>query len=237
MSSGSPRRAGGAQKIPTPSSRRSAGDPLWIEHQAEFDLDSVVQRVKQKQVDERAHKTPRVEEKVSAVLALLAPGAHGAEILLTRRSTQLSNHQGEISFPGGRVDPEETMTEAALRETHEEVGIEPSSITVHAELSPLSTFVSRSFIVPIIGTVEKKPELVLNSYEVERAMWVPLAELVRADTFSWEWWNFDRVELPGDRPMFFFHLDDETVWGATARMLHELLCAIHGVNHFDLPNW
>jgi hypothetical protein len=97
--------------------------------------------------------------------------------------------------------------------------------------------VSRSFIVPIIGTVEKKPELVLNSYEVERAMWVPLAELVRADTFSWEWWNFDRVELLGDRPMFFFHLDDETVWGATARMLHELLCVIHGVNHFDLPNW
>jgi hypothetical protein len=97
--------------------------------------------------------------------------------------------------------------------------------------------VSRSFIVPIIGTIEKKPELVLNSYEVERAMWVPLAELVRADTFSWEWWNFDRVELPGDRPMFFFHLDDETVWGATARMLHELLCVIHGVNHFDLPNW
>jgi len=237
MTSGSPRRVGGAQQIPTPSSRRSAGDPLWSDQTADFTLEAIVEKIQQLSVDQGKRTAPREYEKISAVLALLAPGEHGAEILLTRRSTKLSNHQGEMSFPGGRVDPDETMTDAALRETHEEVGIEPSSITVHAELSPLSTFVSRSFIVPIIGTVEKKPELVLNSYEVERTMWVPLAELVRADTFSWEWWSFDRVEFSGDRPMFFFHLDDETIWGATARMLHELLCVVHGLNHFELPNW
>jgi len=237
MTSGSPRRAGGAQNIPTPTVRRSGGAAMWSDQTADFTLEAIVEKIQQLSVDQGKRTAPRENEKISAVLALLAPDEHGAEILLTRRSTKLSNHQGEMSFPGGRVDPDETMTEAALRETHEEVGIEPSSITVQAELSPLSTFVSRSFIVPIIGTVEKKPELVLNSYEVERAMWVPLAELVRADTFSWEWWSFDRAELPGDRPMFFFHLDDETVWGATARMLHELLCVIHGVNHFDLPNW
>ncbi|MEI7506939.1 MAG: CoA pyrophosphatase [Actinomycetes bacterium] len=237
MSTGSSRRAGGAQQIPTPTVRRSGGAAMWSEQQAEFDLDSVVQRVKQKQVDERTHKAPRIEEKVSAVLALLAPGAHGAEILLTRRSTKLSNHQGEMSFPGGRVDGGESIVEAALRETYEEVGVPAQLVTVHAELSPLSTFVSRSYIVPVLATVLEKPELSISSDEVDRALWVPLVELVRADTFSWEWWSFDRAESTGDRPMFFFHLDDETIWGATARILHELLCVIHGINQFDLPNW
>jgi 8-oxo-dGTP pyrophosphatase MutT (NUDIX family) len=237
MSSGSPRRAGGAQKIPTPTRRRSGGAPAWSDHTVDFTFESVVKVIQQHSIDGRAQITPRVDEKVSAVLALLAPGEFGAEVLLTRRSTKLSNHQGEISFPGGRVDEGESIVDAALRETHEEVGVHPQLVTVHSELSPLSTFVSRSYIVPVLATVLEKPELSMSSYEVDRALWVPLAELVRADTFSWEWWNFDRVEVPEDRPMFFFHLDDETIWGATARMLHELLCVVHGVNHFDLPNW
>jgi 8-oxo-dGTP pyrophosphatase MutT (NUDIX family) len=237
MSSGSPRRAGGAQKIPTPTTRRSGGAPAWSDHTVDFTFESVVKVIQQHSIDGRAQITPRVDEKVSAVLALLAPGEFGAEVLLTRRSTKLSNHQGEISFPGGRVDEGESIVDAALRETHEEVGVHPQLVTVHSELSPLSTFVSRSYIVPVLATVLEKPELSMSSYEVDRAFWVPLAELVRADTFSWEWWNFDRVEVPEDRPMFFFHLDDETIWGATARMLHELLCVVHGVNHFDLPNW
>lgn len=210
---------------------------MWSGRSVDFSFESVVRTIQRRSIDERAHKTPRTDEKVSAVLALLAPGECGAEVLLTRRSTQLSNHRGEISFPGGRVDDGESIVDAALRETHEEVGVHQRLVQVHGELSPLSTFVSRSYIVPVVATVDEKPELSISAHEVERALWVPLAELVRADTFSWEWWNFDRVELPGDRPMFFFHLEDETIWGATARMLHELLCVIHGVNHFDLPNW
>ena len=237
MSTRSPRRAGGAQQTPTPTVRRSGGAPAWSEQTADLTLEAIVEKIQQLSVDERSRTAPREYEKISAVLALLAPGEFGAEILLTRRSTKLSNHQGEISFPGGRVDTGESIVEAALRETHEEVGVHSQLVTVHAELSPLSTFVSRSYIVPVIATVHDKPELSISAHEVERALWVPLAELVRADTFSWEWWNFDRVEVPGDRPMFFFHLDDETIWGATARILHELLCVIHGVNHFDLPNW
>lgn len=210
---------------------------MWSGRPVDFTFESVVKVIQQHSIDGRAQKTPRVDEKVSAVLALLAPGEFGAEVLLTRRSTKLSNHQGEISFPGGRVDGGESILEAALRETHEEVGVRPQLVTVHSELSPLSTFVSRSYIVPVLATVPEKPELSMSSYEVDRTLWVPLAELVRDDTFSWEWWNFDRVGVPEDRPMFFFHLDDETIWGATARMLHELLCVVHGVNHFDLPNW
>ena len=132
MSTGSPRRAGGAQKIPTPTSRRSGGAPAWSDHTVDFTLDAIVEKIQQLSVDKRSRTAPRENEKISAVLALLAPGEHGAEILLTRRSTKLSNHQGEISFPGGRVDEGESIVEAALRETHEEVGVHPQLVTVHS---------------------------------------------------------------------------------------------------------
>jgi len=232
-----PRRPGGQQKIPTPASRRSAEHPVWHGHAAEFALPSVVDRIAAHQGSLGSHPAPRTDERVSAVLVALADGPHGAEVLLTRRTERLTNHKGEISFPGGRVDADEGIVEAALREAHEEVGLAAQNLEVVGRLSPLSTFVSRSYIVPVVATVARQPELQLNAHEVDRALWVPLAELVRPDTFSWEWWSFGDFQPGSERPMFFFHLDDETVWGATARMLHELLAVAHGVNPLDLPNW
>ncbi|MFM7126115.1 MAG: NUDIX hydrolase [Actinomycetota bacterium] len=171
--------------------------------------------------------SPRADERISAVMVLLADGPQGAEVLLTRRSSAMTNHRGEISFPGGRADEGESIVDAARRETFEEVGIHPSSMTVHCELSPLSTFVSRSYIVPVIASVPTKPILRLNDHEVERAFWIPLAELVRADTYVSEFWTFSTSERSTAQAMHFFYLDDETVWGATARMLHELLTLVH----------
>jgi len=218
--------------IPTAPASRPAGDPLWRDHHADFSLTSVLQALR---AGTTSSEPPRADERVAAVLVLLIESDAGAEILLTRRSSNLSNHRGEISFPGGRVDAGESIIAAAQRETHEEVGVRPDVMEVHGTLSPLSTFVSRSYIVPVVATATERPPLVISNDEVERAFWVPLRELVRPDTFSWEWWSVRAAD--GERPMFFFHLDDETVWGATARILHELLCRVHGVNHLDLPNW
>jgi len=233
----SPRRPGGQQKIPTPASRRSAEHPVWHGESADFTLPSVITRLVDHQSTLGSHPAPRTDERVSAVLVALADGPHGAEVLLTRRTERLTNHKGEISFPGGRVDADEGIVEAAVREAHEEVGLASQHVEVVGQLSPLSTFVSRSYIVPVVATVNGRPPLNLNPHEVDRALWVPLAELVRPDTFSWEWWSFGDFQPGNERPMFFFHLDDETVWGATARMLHELLAVAHGVNPLDLPNW
>lgn len=232
-----PRRPGGVQNIPRPTSRRDGGAPLWADKSVGFDLKAVVDSIDRSIRDERVFRQPATDEKISAVLVLLTTGDRGTEVLLTRRSAQLENHRGEMSFPGGRVDEGESIITAALRETHEEVGVHPDLVEVRGELSALSTFVSKSYIVPIMATISAKPVMTLNTHEVERAMWVPLEELVRPDTFSWEWWSFDRPESSNERPMFFFHLEDETVWGATARILHELLCVVHGVNHVELPNW
>jgi 8-oxo-dGTP pyrophosphatase MutT (NUDIX family) len=226
------RRRGGSQSIPTPSAWRPAGDPLWRDRPADFSLAEVLRSSTRASSDA---KQPRLQEKVSAVLMLMTESDDGAEILLTRRSSKLSNHRGEISFPGGRLDVGESIVDAARRETHEEVGVHPDSVRVHGTMSPLSTYVSRSFIVPVVASIEARPELTISPDEVERAFWVPLRELTRPDTFSWQWWSVPNVA--DERPMFFFHLDDETVWGATARILHELLCRVHGVNHLELPNW
>lgn len=167
----------------------------------------------------------------SAVLVAIADGPNGAEVLLTRRSELLRSHRGEISFPGGRVDPGETFEQAALREAHEEVALEPSAVQLHGGLDPISTLVSRSFIVPVVGSVDHQVVLQPAADEVQRIIWVPLAELTRGDTFREELWDFDGAR----RPMYFFELDDETIWGATARILHQLVRVALGVDRPEPP--
>lgn len=159
------------------------------------------------------------DAKPSAVLTLLADGPDGAEVLLTRRSMQLRNHKGEMSFPGGRCDPGESPIETALREAHEEVGLDPSRPEIIGELGHLSTVVSKSYIVPVVARIDERVELTPQTGEADRVFWLPLAELTRPGTYHAERWGL----APLDRRLHFFHLDDETVWGATAHMLVDLL--------------
>ncbi len=155
----------------------------------------------------------------SAVLVALAPSDRGVEVLLTRRSMDMRTHRGEISFPGGRLDPGETAVDAALREAHEEVGLDPALVHVEGELEHLNTVVSRSYIVPVVATSPHRSTLQPASPEVDRVLWVPLAEFTRPDTYRSERWGTP----PTDRLLHFFELDDETVWGATASVIIQLL--------------
>jgi 8-oxo-dGTP pyrophosphatase MutT (NUDIX family) len=145
----------------------------------------------------------------------------------------MRTHRGEISFPGGRLDPGEDAVDAALREAWEEVGLDPGLVEPAGQLSHISTYVSNSYIVPLVSRLRDRPELQPASPEVERVMWVSLAELAHDDTFVEERWGIGDVE----RPVYFFHLDDETVWGATGRMLTELLAMAHGVWTGSLDAW
>jgi 8-oxo-dGTP pyrophosphatase MutT (NUDIX family) len=167
----------------------------------------------------------------SAVLVVLSDGADGAEVLLTRRSMQLSSHRGEVSFPGGRVDAGEGYDAAALREAHEEVGLHPDQVRLVGHLQPLGTYVSRSWIVPVVARVPEPLPLVGATAEVDRVLWVPVRDLTMPGTFREEYWRMGDAE----RPLFFFELDDETVWGATARMLHQLLRVAHDIEGHEPP--
>ena len=84
--------------------------------------------------------------------------------------------------------------------------------------------VSRSYIVPLVARLDAQPTLYADATEVDRILWVPLIELAHADTYREEWWGTP----PLDRRMDFFDLDDETIWGATGRILHELLGVVYG---------
>lgn len=218
---GADQRAGGAQYIPRPDVW-TLGDPgPPAAHPLTVCVDDLVVAVAHSVIGRRvAPSFPNARP--AAVLALVADGPSGAEILLTRRSMHLSSHKGEMSFPGGRLDPGETPVEAALREANEEVGLDPASVEVIGELDHLNTVVSRSYIVPVVGRVAEPMPLHPASSEVERVLWLPLAELVRPDTYRSERWG----RVPTDRLLHFFELDDETVWGATAAVLVDLLARV-----------
>ena len=226
-----PVRPGGQQVIPRPTTWRHGGNAPWGTPTAALSFAEVIAAVDGRLA--APGPPPFVDARHSAVLVLLHDGPSGPEALFTKRSQHLRNHRGEISFPGGRLDPNESALDTALREAWEEVGLDPLSVTVHGELDHLSTVVSQSYIMPVVASVPTRPVLTAAPAEVERILWVPLAELAHHQTYREEWWGTPPVE----RPVFFFELDDETIWGATARIVHQLLRLAHGVREPEPPAW
>ena len=159
----------------------------------------------------------------AAVLCALFEELGEAHVLLTRRSSNLRSHTGEVSFPGGRLEDGEAPVAAALREAGEEIGVDPAQVDILGQLSPLSTYSSRATITPFVGVLPGRPRLTANPAEVERAFDVSLAELVSDEVYHTEVWDLPGV---GWREMNFFELVGDTVWGATARMLVELLAML-----------
>lgn len=235
MTGGSARRRGGEQHIPRPDMWRPGATAPWADRRDVIGLDALLDVVSARAPQRLAPPFPGARN--SAVLVLLhdtgTGGIDGVEALFTKRAQHLRNHKGEISFPGGRMEAGETPVETALREAWEEVALDPALVTVVGELDHLSTVVSNSYIVPVVATVAERPALAPHAGEVDRILWVPLDELARADTYREEWWGIGDLE----RPIHFFELDDETIWGATARMLHQLLRLAHGVDGPEPPAW
>lgn len=155
----------------------------------------------------------------SAVLIPLLLEDGLPSVVLTRRADHLRNHRGEISFPGGRMEGDEVPHETALREAHEEVSLVPDIVSIIGTMDPIATFVSNSHITPVVGHVTEQPRLTADAGEVARVFTVPLVDLVASDTYRNEWWTTPRGEVQ----IHFFELADETVWGATGRLLHQLL--------------
>jgi 8-oxo-dGTP pyrophosphatase MutT (NUDIX family) len=158
--------------------------------------------------------------RASAVLAPFYEEAGETYVVLTRRAPHLRAHQGEVSFPGGAVDEGESLADAARREAYEEVGLEVGVGEILGELDHLMTIASRSYIVPFVALLPARPALSPNPHEVDAVLHVPVAELLLDEVFREERWEFS----PGNvRSIFFFELVGDTVWGATAAMLRQLL--------------
>jgi 8-oxo-dGTP pyrophosphatase MutT (NUDIX family) len=161
----------------------------------------------------------------SAVLVAVYDGADGPTTILTRRPKHMRKHAGEVAFPGGAYDEtDESLWHTALREAEEEIALDPSLPERVGDLDSFVTGASFSLVQPIVATLAEPPRLVASPDEVDVILHVPLAELLTSGVYRHEEWYW-RDDW---REMHFFELVGDTVWGATAFMLHNLFEIISG---------
>ena len=154
----------------------------------------------------------------AAVLVPLIERDDELIVLLTQRATQLKNHAGQISFPGGRRDDTDASIAAnALREAQEEVGIDPADVEVLGYLDDYPT-ISRYLVTPVVGIVREAPQWVPEAREVSEVFEAPLSFVT--DLKNFERKAFSREGL--NVPFYEVNFGRYRIWGATAGMLHNL---------------
>jgi 8-oxo-dGTP pyrophosphatase MutT (NUDIX family) len=158
-----------------------------------------------------------------------APGSKDAAVLVplyrepltavfTERRADLSRHAGEISFPGGRQDhPDEDLRTTALREAHEEIGLDPEGVELVGALPPVGTFVTGYRVFPFVGLIEAGQTWRPQATEVAKVLEFTLAELVGGHEMK----RLIRKGVPIKTPTYT--VDGHLVWGATARIVQSLL--------------
>jgi len=165
---------------------------------------------------------PSSDEIPAAVLVPLFVSDEGGEphVVLTRRRADLRRHAGEIAFPGGRRDAEDrSLADTALREAEEEIGLPRARVSLIGELPATSTFATRYIIHPFVGTVPAGLVWELSPREVDAVLELPLEALRRGRTRT----------LMKRRGISFetYVVDEQLIWGATARILEHLLERLH----------
>jgi 8-oxo-dGTP pyrophosphatase MutT (NUDIX family) len=153
----------------------------------------------------------------AAVLVPLLGWPQEPNLIFTVRRMDLRRHPGEISFPGGRRDRDESLLGTALRESEEEIGLKPASVEVVGALPPIGTFVTSYKVNPFVGLVADRVELTPNPAEVAEVLRFGLDEL--REGFAMR--RLVRRGVPIRTPTY--EVGEHMIWGATARILGELL--------------
>lgn len=159
--------------------------------------------------------------RAGAALLLVYPHDDTLHFTLTVRGSGLRNHTGQVSLPGGRVDEGESFEDAALRETQEEIGVDPHTVELLGRLTPLHIPVSGYILNPLVGFTAMRPAFQRAEWEVARIIEAPVPLLNDARIIKREvrtrMVNGQSIDV--DVP--FYDIDGEKVWGATAMVLAE----------------
>lgn len=171
-------------------------------------------------LDAASHSRQQADEQVPAavLVALYESGEGELRVVLTKRRADLRRHAGEISFPGGRRDPEDaTLRDTALREAEEEIGLVRSEVTVVGALERTSTFVTNYAIHPFVGLLEGPHPWRASELEVDAVLEPTLRDVRTGRTRT----HIERRGISFETDAYVF--DEQLVWGATARILEDLL--------------
>ena len=154
----------------------------------------------------------------AAVLIPLLLKENGLWVLLTQRTNHLRDHAGQISFPGGRMDPEDqSPNDTALRESEEEIGLDRHRVEIIGHLPEYLT-VSGYSVTPVVGLVQAQAEYVLDEFEVADVFEVPLSFLLDPANHQVRLWQSEQ----GGRRFYSMPYENRFIWGATAGMLRNL---------------
>ncbi|MDZ7704794.1 MAG: CoA pyrophosphatase [Trueperaceae bacterium] len=153
----------------------------------------------------------------AAVLVPLLCADDGIELLFTVRSVNLASHAGQISFPGGRLEPSESDNDAARRETFEEVGLSVPTASLLGYLDDQPS-PARYVVTPVVGALPWPQPLVLEPAEVDEVFTVPLNDLLAMTPRTEERWL-----KASKRTLYFYDWGDRIIWGMTGNILKNLL--------------
>ncbi len=154
----------------------------------------------------------------SAVLVPIYPTSTGPVVLMTERTQHLAHHKGQISFPGGALEENETLLECALRETEEELSLNVASEQILGSLDE-TPVISRFRIQPFVALLEKRPQTKANADEVAEVLEFPLKDFLHPQNHRMEIHSFQEMDVP----VHFFQSCGKIVWGASARIIANLL--------------
>ena len=178
------------------------------------------------------HQSQKISEpalKPSAVLLPLLKRDGIWHLLFTKRSQKVEAHKGEISFPGGVIEENETPQQAVLRECEEELGIKSAQIQILGKLDEILTITGFK-IQPFVGILKEELEFNPNPEEIEEILILPLEQFLEPGRLQVENWSYQGR----DYPVYFFHLPGVVVWGATAKITKNFLEQILDFSFSDL---
>jgi 8-oxo-dGTP pyrophosphatase MutT (NUDIX family) len=166
--------------------------------------------------------------RLSAVALILYEREGKPWALFTRRTDKVADHKGQICLPGGSKDPtDESLLATALRETQEELGIDPATLRPVAALEPVFTVVTRYQIQPFVFYTARRPEITPAAFEVAETIDVEVEALLPDSVRRVERWDTHGVA----RDVYFYDYGPHVIWGATGRMLK------HFLDHYSEAWW